>query len=54
MLPRLSALKPKISWAFVPFMRFMLELKPRGYVVNICCLKHFECLYILSTCCLFR
>jgi hypothetical protein len=34
------ALKPENIWAFVPF--FVLAFEPRGYVINICCLKRLE------------
>jgi hypothetical protein len=32
MLPRLAALKPENSWAFVPILLFVLEFEPRGYM----------------------
>jgi hypothetical protein len=42
MLPMLAALKPENSWAFVPFMLFVLVFEPRGHVINICYLKHLN------------
>jgi hypothetical protein len=41
-LPQLVAPKPEDHWAFVPFMLLVLVFEPRGYVINICCLKHLE------------
>jgi hypothetical protein len=41
-VPRLAALKPENRWAFVPFMFFVLPFEPRGYVINIFCLKHLD------------
>jgi hypothetical protein len=37
-----DALKPENCWAFEPFMFFVLAFEPRGYVMNICCLKHLD------------
>jgi hypothetical protein len=43
MLPRLAALKPENSWAFMPFMLFYVRTQATPlYVINICCLKHFD------------
>jgi hypothetical protein len=41
-LPQLVAPKLEDHWAFVPFMLLVLVFEPRGYVINICCLKHLE------------
>jgi hypothetical protein len=42
MLLRLVAPRPESSWAFEPFMFLVLVFKSRGYVKNICCLKHLD------------
>jgi hypothetical protein len=42
MLPRLVALKPENSQAFVPFMLFLLAFESRSCVINVCCLEYLD------------
>jgi hypothetical protein len=42
MLLRPVAPRPKSSWVFKPLMFLVLAFEPRGYVINIYCLKHLD------------